>query len=97
MPGTFFDHITVTASSLEAGIAFVRESLGVSPQVGGEHPRMATHNLAIDHPNPGRAARLLSSLTLDTPVSVLPAPSGAPAHLVAHIDTSQGRRILSAP
>lgn len=210
----FLDHITVTAFSLEAGAAFVRETLGVSPQVGGEHPRMATHNLllrlgdtlfleviapnpavapssrprwfALDrlgprsppslstwvvrtgdiraaadaaseplgavepmsrgalhwfitipadgsvpldgtapaliewqtdvhpaskledhglslaelevvHPEPDRVSRLLSSLKLDAPVSVVAAPSGAAARLVAHIDTPQGIRILSAP
>lgn len=38
------DHITVTAPTLEAGSAFVREVLGVAPQEGGEHPRMGTHN-----------------------------------------------------
>lgn len=214
MSRSFLDHITVTAFSLEAGAAFVFETLGVSPQVGGEHPRMATHNLllrlgdttfleviapnpavpapsrprwfALDgfapqsppslstwvvrtsdihaaaaasseplgnvepmsrgalnwlitipadgsvpldgiapaliewhtdvhpaarledkglslvkleivHPNPARVSRLLSSLELDAPVSVLSAPSGASARLVAHINTPQGLRVLSAP
>jgi hypothetical protein len=31
---SFLDHITVTAFSLEAGAAFVSETLGVSPQAG---------------------------------------------------------------
>lgn len=214
MSRAFLDHITVTAFSLEAGAAFVSETLGVSPQVGGEHPRMATHNLllrlgdtmfleviapnrpaqapsrprwfALDslcpqsqpslstwvvrtsniqaavaaaseplgnvepmsrgalnwlitipadgsvplngtapaliewhtdvhpaakledkglslakleiaHPNPDRISRLLSSLELDAPVSVLPAQSGTSARLVAHINTRQGLRVLSAP
>lgn len=43
----FIDHITVTAPNLEAGAQFVRESLGVAPQAGGEHPRMGTHNLLL--------------------------------------------------
>jgi len=43
----FIDHITVTAPNLEAGAQFVRESLGVVPQTGGEHPRMGTHNLLL--------------------------------------------------
>lgn len=209
----FLDHIAVTAFSLDAGAAFVLETLGVSPQVGGEHPRMATHNLllrlgdstfleviapnpavpaasrprwfALDsigsqsppslstwvvrtsdiratvaasseplgnvepmsrgalnwfitipadgsvpldgiapaliewhtdvhpaakledkglslvkleimYPNPDRVSRLLSSLELDAPVSVLSAPSGESARLVAHINTPQGLRLLSA-
>jgi hypothetical protein len=41
------DHITVTAPSLAVGAAFVRNALGVSPQTGGEHPRMGTHNLLL--------------------------------------------------
>lgn len=214
MSRTFLDHITVTAFSLEAGAAFVFETLGVSPQVGGEHPRMATHNLLlrlgntmfleviapnpsvpapprprwfaldslgpqllpslstwvvrstgiqtavaaaseplgsvepmsrgalnwfitipadgsvpldgtapaliewhtdvhpaanlqdkglslakleIHHPNPDRVSRLLSSLELEAPVSVLASAAGASACLVAHINTSQGLRVLSAP
>lgn len=41
------DHITVTASTLEVGAEFVRQALGVKPQVGGEHLRMGTHNLLL--------------------------------------------------
>ena len=47
MSRTILDHITVTAHSLEEGASFVSETLGVFPQVGGEHPRMATHNLLL--------------------------------------------------
>lgn len=41
------DHITVTAPTLAAGAAFIRQTLGVDPQPGGEHPRMGTHNLLL--------------------------------------------------
>ncbi len=41
------DHIVVAAPSLEAGSAMVREALGVSPQAGGNHTRMGTHNLLV--------------------------------------------------
>lgn len=41
------DHITVTAPTLAVGEHFVAETLGVSPQRGGEHPRMGTHNLLL--------------------------------------------------
>jgi len=43
----FIDHITITAPTLEVGAEFVRQALGVTPQVGGEHPRMGTHNLLL--------------------------------------------------
>jgi hypothetical protein len=41
------DHITVTAPTLESGVEFVRTRLGVSPQPGGRHPRMGTHNCLL--------------------------------------------------
>lgn len=214
MSRSLLDHLTVTAFSLEAGATFVSETLGVSPQVGGEHPRMATHNLllrlgdttfleviapnpaaqapsrprwfALDslgpqaqpslstwvvrtsniqsaaaaaseplgdiepmsrgalnwlitipvdgsvplngsapaliewhtdvhpaakledkglslakfeifHPSPDRVSRLLASLELDAPVSVLPAQPGSSVRLLAHINTPQGLRVLSTP
>ena len=44
MTPTLIDHITVTAPTLEAGSALVHTCLGMTPQTGGEHPRMGTHN-----------------------------------------------------
>ena len=41
------DHITITASSLQEGANWVTNILGVTPQPGGEHPRMGTHNLLM--------------------------------------------------
>lgn len=41
------DHLVITACSREAGVAHVAEALGVSPQTGGEHPRMGTHNALL--------------------------------------------------
>jgi hypothetical protein len=41
------DHITITAPQLAVGVAFLRQSLGVSPQAGGEHARMGTHNFLL--------------------------------------------------
>src|SRR5512135_3548880 len=38
------DHLVVTAPSLTIGVEYVRDILGIAPQVGGEHPRMGTHN-----------------------------------------------------
>lgn len=39
-----FDHLAVVAPSLEAGVAHVRERLGVDVPAGGAHPLMGTHN-----------------------------------------------------
>ncbi len=41
------DHMAITGPSLEVGMEYVRQTLGVSPQVGGEHPRMGTHNCLL--------------------------------------------------
>jgi hypothetical protein len=43
----FIDHLVVTAPSLDAGAAYVRNALGVSPRPGGEHARMGTHNMLL--------------------------------------------------
>ena len=63
------DHITIVAPSLAVGVEYVRQTLGVTPQPGGEHPRMGTHNALLrlgeemfleviavnpDSPDPGR-------------------------------------------
>jgi hypothetical protein len=41
------DHLVVTAPTLAAGVAYVREALGVTAQAGGKHPRMGTHNCLL--------------------------------------------------
>ena len=38
------DHIIIGAASLEAGVRFIRERLGVDIPAGGKHPDMGTHN-----------------------------------------------------
>ncbi len=49
MPHTEPDHLVITADTLEAGVAWVEESLGVSlsPRQGGEHDRQGTHNTLL--------------------------------------------------
>jgi hypothetical protein len=44
VPLCHLDHIVITAPDLTAGVELVRHALGVAPEVGGEHPRMGTHN-----------------------------------------------------
>jgi Glyoxalase-like domain len=41
------DHIAIIAPSLKDGIVWVRECLGVSPQMGGQHAQMGTHNVLL--------------------------------------------------
>ena len=77
------DHLVVTAPDLAAGAEHVRRSLGVTPQPGGEHARMGTHNSVLklgdslyleviapnpEAPDPGRPRWFeLDHLKPDTP------------------------------
>ncbi|OOZ37563.1 VOC family protein [Solemya velesiana gill symbiont] len=47
MPRSHIDHLAVTCPTLEIGASYLLESLGVNPQVGGEHEKMGTHNLLL--------------------------------------------------
>ena len=38
------DHLVIAATSLEAGVAYVKSRLGVEIPFGGEHVKMGTHN-----------------------------------------------------
>ena len=45
MPGKLaLDHLVIGAPSLDQGVAYARERLGVELPFGGTHPRMGTHN-----------------------------------------------------
>ncbi|HAP07299.1 MAG TPA: VOC family protein [Planctomycetaceae bacterium] len=41
------DHLVVTADSLQNGIRFIEQHFGCSMQIGGQHPRMGTHNALL--------------------------------------------------
>ena len=38
------DHLVIAAASLAEGVAWCEATLGVTPEPGGEHPLMGTHN-----------------------------------------------------
>jgi len=44
---SWIDHIVISAPSLEQGAHYLRQTLGVDPQAGGEHSRMGTHNCLL--------------------------------------------------
>jgi hypothetical protein len=47
MLSTYLDHITIVSPTVASGVEYVRQMLGVTPQPGGEHPRMGTHNALL--------------------------------------------------
>jgi len=47
MVRTELDHLVVMAATLEAGVVWVRERLGVIVPLGGKHDKMATHNAVM--------------------------------------------------
>lgn len=56
-----FDHLVITAATLEEGVAWVERRLGVTMGAGGKHDIMGTHNRLLSL-GPGR---FLEVLTVD--------------------------------
>jgi hypothetical protein len=46
------DHLVVMAASLDEGVAWCEDRLGVAPGPGGEHPLMGTHNRVLGLASP---------------------------------------------
>lgn len=42
-----FDHIAIAARSLAEGAAWLEGRLGITPEPGGRHPMMGTHNMLL--------------------------------------------------
>ena len=41
---TQLDHLVVVATTLEQGVVWCQDTLGITPSAGGEHPQYGTHN-----------------------------------------------------
>lgn len=59
------DHLVVAASSLAAGRDWCEATFGVSPQAGGKHPSMATHNLLLSLASPRFPRAYLEIIAID--------------------------------
>ena len=59
------DHLVVAANSLAAGRDWCEATFGVSPQTGGKHPSMATHNLLLSLASPRFPRAYLEIIAID--------------------------------
>jgi hypothetical protein len=46
-PAATLDHIVVASPDLKSGVQWVRDTLGKTPELGGKHPAMGTHNCLL--------------------------------------------------
>lgn len=67
-----FDHLVIAAASLEQGRQWCGNTLGVSPQTGGQHPLMGTHNLVLQLSSAARPQSYLEIIAID-PAAASPA------------------------
>jgi hypothetical protein len=67
-----FDHLVVAAASLDQGRHWCETTLGVSPQPGGQHPLMGTHNLLLQLSSTDRPQCYLEIIAVDP---AAPAPA----------------------
>ena len=64
------DHVTLGTSSLAAGVAALRDALGIEMPHGGKHPDMSTHNRVV---NVGDS-RFLELIAVDPDAPAVPHP-----------------------
>ena len=68
------DHLVVAARTLDEGIDWCEQTLGVRPAAGGQHVFMGTHNRVFDVSSPAFARSYLEIIAIDPS---LPAPAHA--------------------
>ncbi|WAC73784.1 VOC family protein [Roseateles sp. SL47] len=59
------DHLVIAASTLEEGRLWCEQVLGVSPQPGGQHAWMGTHNLLLNISAPNYPRCYLEIIAID--------------------------------
>jgi hypothetical protein len=56
-PGATVDHLVVIAHTLDQGVAWCEQTLGITPGPGGKHPLFGTHNRLFKIATPPSSAR----------------------------------------
>lgn len=59
------DHLVVGAATLDEGVAWCERVLGVTPQPGGKHALMGTHNRLLDISGPHHPRCYLEVIAID--------------------------------
>ncbi len=92
------DHLVVAADTLEAGVRWCLDVLGVEPGPGGRHPLMGTHNRLLNIAGPAHPGAYLEIIAIDLEAAppgrarwfgLDARPAGAPpalVHLVARVE-----------
>ena len=64
-PAARVDHLVVAAESLDQGVQWCEAMLGITPQAGGEHPLMGTHNRLLRLSTPQYPRAYLEIIAID--------------------------------
>ena len=59
------DHLVIAATTLEAGVRWCEATLGLTPDAGGAHPQMGTHNRLLNLSSPGFERVYLEIIAID--------------------------------
>lgn len=59
------DHLVVAATTLDAGVKWCKETLGVTPLPGGSHPLFGTHNRLLPLVSPSHPLVYLEIIAID--------------------------------
>ena len=62
---THIDHLVVMAKTLEQGVHWCEETLGITPEAGGTHPQYGTHNRLFKIATPGHPLAYLELIAID--------------------------------
>jgi hypothetical protein len=74
---TQIDHLVVMASTLDAGVQWCEETLGITPGPGGEHEKYGTHNRLFKIASPQFPLAYLEIIAIN-PQAVIPKRSQVP-------------------
>jgi hypothetical protein len=86
------DHLVVAAPSLEAGVAWCENTLGVTPGPGGQHPLFGTHNRLLKVSSGAFPDAYLEIIAIDPDA---PAPARPRWFGLDVLDLSAGPRLLN--